>query len=103
MQAKAKELISEAKEFANKNSVIPFNLNEKDLYWFETFSLKLLDLAVEKFNQPVNNFEGVMPCEIIEADFSENTVTLLMKNPDFKVSAGPMYLCSFNPNEVISS
>lgn len=37
------------------------------------------------------------PCHIIEADFSERTITLGMESGDYKVSAGTHYLSTAQP------
>lgn len=37
------------------------------------------------------------PCHIIEADFSERTITLGMQSGDYKVSAGTHYLSTTQP------
>ena len=42
------------------------------------------------------------PCQIVEADFSGNTVTLQMTNTDYKVSAAPHWLCTADPQPVIA-
>jgi hypothetical protein len=39
------------------------------------------------------------PCHIIEADFSERTITLGMECGDYKVSAGTHYLSTTPPKE----
>ena len=39
------------------------------------------------------------PCHIIEADFSERTITLGMQCEDYKVSAGTHYLSTTPPKE----
>jgi hypothetical protein len=39
------------------------------------------------------------PCLIDSADFSENTITLVMQCEDYKVSAGTHYLSTIPPKE----
>jgi len=58
----------------------------------------LLSDALEALTQPEQD-SVAWPCLIGSADFSENTITLVMQCKDYKVSAGTHYLCTTPPKE----
>jgi len=56
--------------------------------------MQILDAAVAVKPEPV-----AWPCLIDSADFSENTITLVMQCDDYKVSAGTHWLSTTPPKE----
>jgi hypothetical protein len=61
--------------------------------------LKKIINAVEKVLAQPEQEPVAWPCHIIEADFSERTITLGMECGDYKVSAGPHWLSTTPPKE----
>jgi len=53
----------------------------------------------EALAQPAQQEPVAWPCLIHSADFSENTITLVMQCEDYKVTAGPHYLCTTPPKQ----
>ena len=54
---------------------------------------------VQRLGQEIEKAHLAWPCLIDSADFSENTITLVMQCDDYKVSAGPHYLSTTPPKE----
>ena len=54
---------------------------------------------VQRLGQEIEQEPVVWPCLIDSADFSENTITLVMQCKDYKVSAGTHWLSTTQPKE----
>ena len=54
---------------------------------------------VQRFGQEIEQEPLAWPCLIDSADFSENTITLVMQCKDYKVSAGTHWLSTTPPKE----
>ena len=54
---------------------------------------------VQRLGQEIEQEPLAWPCLIDSADFSENTITLVMQCDDYKVTAGPHYLSTTPPKE----
>jgi hypothetical protein len=54
---------------------------------------------VQRLGQEIEQEPVAWPCHIIEADFSERTITLGMECGDYKVSAGTHWLSTTPPKE----
>ena len=54
---------------------------------------------VQRLGQEIEQEPVAWPCLIDSADFSENTITLVMQCEDYKVSAGTHYLSTTPPKE----
>ena len=52
---------------------------------------------VQRLGQEIEQEPVAWPCLIDSADFSENTITLVMQCEDYKVTAGPHYLSTTPP------
>jgi hypothetical protein len=66
-------------------------------YWTEneiSIIAKLIEALAQSEQEPV-----AWPCLIDSADFSENTITLVMQCEDYKVSAGTHWLSTTSPKE----
>ena len=59
---------------------------------------KVRSASKEALAQPEQE-PGAWPCLIDSADFSENTITLVMQCDDYKVSAGTHWLSTTLPKE----
>jgi hypothetical protein len=53
----------------------------------------------ERLSQPEQEPVALWPCLIDSADFSANTITLVMQCEDYKVSAGTHWLSTTPPKE----
>ena len=53
----------------------------------------------QRLGQEIEQEPVAWPCLIDSADFSENTITLVMQCEDYKVSAGTHYLSTTPPKE----
>ena len=58
---------------------------------------------VQRLGQEIEQEPAAWPCHIIEADFSERTITLGMECGDYKVSAGTHYLSTTPPQRTEQS
>jgi hypothetical protein len=54
---------------------------------------------VQRLGQEIEQEPVAWPCFIDSADFSENTITLVMQCEDYKVSAGTHWLSTTPPKE----
>ena len=54
---------------------------------------------VQRLGQEIEQEPVAWPCLIDSADFSENTITLVMQCEDYKVSAGTHWLSTTPPKE----
>ena len=54
---------------------------------------------VQRLGQEIEQEPVAWPCLIDSADFSENTITLVMQCKDYKVSAGTHWLSTTPPKE----
>ena len=54
---------------------------------------------VQRLGQDIEQEPVAWPCLIDNADFSENTITLVMQCDDYKVSAGTHWLFTIPPKE----
>ena len=54
---------------------------------------------VQRLGREIEQEPVAWPCLIDSADFSENTITLVMQCEDYKVSAGTHYLSTTPPKE----
>ena len=54
---------------------------------------------VQRLGQEIEQEPLAWPCLIDSADFSENTITLVMQCKDYKVSAGTHWLSTTPPKE----
>jgi hypothetical protein len=82
--------------------------NSASAYWTENeipIIEKLIELLadpmreVQRLGQEIEQEPVAWPCLIDSADFSENTITLVMQCEDYKVSAGTHWLSTTPPKE----
>ena len=67
---------------------------DKPMHWK---TKEIQELALSLFNGKCASEPVAWPCLIDSADFSENTITLVMQCDDYKVSAGTHWLSTTPP------